>query len=122
MAVKQKYFTGKEMTDKVYGGLLNAYYGSMLNEHQKELMHLYYDCDMSLAEISEIKNVTRQAIRDILARSTAKLASWEAKLGLIGKVQKIAEALSDIIETADKTPAEELKKDLEALLEEIKEI
>lgn len=110
------------MTDKVYGGLLNAYYGSMLNEHQKELMRLYYDCDMSLAEISEIKNVTRQAVRDILARSTAKLASWEAKLGLIGKVQKIAEALSDIIETADKTSGAELKKDLEALLEEIKEI
>ncbi len=122
MPVKEKYFTGETMTDKVYGGLLNAYYGSMLNEHQRELMRLYYDCDMSLAEISEIKDVTRQAVRDILARSTAKLASWEAKLGLIGKVQRIADSLERIIETADETPGKMLKKDLEALLEEIKEI
>ncbi len=110
------------MRDNVYCGLLNAYYGSMLNDHQREIMRLYYDCDMSLAEISEFLGVTRQAVREIIVRSTAKLTECENKLGLIKKVQSIASSLEKIIDTADKTSVEEIKNSLQELLNEIKEI
>lgn len=110
------------MRDNVYCGLLNAYYGSMLTEHQREIMRLYYDCDMSLGEISEVTGVTRQAVREIIVRSTAKLTEWEEKLGLIKKVQGAVDTLENIIETAEDKSVEEIKESLRRLMIEIKEI
>lgn len=110
------------MRDNVYYGTLNAYYGSMLTAHQREIMRLYYDCDMSLAEISESLGVSRQAVREIIVRSVAKLTEWEQKLGLISKVQAIADSLEKTIEQADKNSVEEIKNSLRELLAEIREI
>ncbi len=110
------------MRDKVYCGMLNAYYGSMLTEHQKEILRLYYDCDMSLGEIGDLMGVSRQAVREIIVRSTDKLSEWEEKLGLIEKVRKISNRLESIIDTANDKSVEEIKESLSALMTEIKEI
>lgn len=110
------------MRDNIYCGMLNAYYGSMLTEHQRKIMRLYYDCDMSLAEISEFNGTSRQAVREIIVRSTAKLTEWEEKLGLIKKVQSIADKLEKIIGRVGSEQTEKIKDDLTALLNEIKEI
>lgn len=47
------------MRDKINDAILFAYYGGLLNPHQREIMRLYYDCDMSLAEIGEETGITR---------------------------------------------------------------
>ncbi len=106
------------MRDNVYCGMLNAYYGSLLTDYQREIMRLYYDCDMSLAEISELKNVSRQAVREIVVRSTKKLTDVENKLGLIGKIRDVKAELEKIIDGADG----ETKVKLVGLKEMIEEI
>ena len=108
--------------DKLYCGKLNAYYGSMLTEHQTEILRLYYDCDMSLSEIAEIYGTSRQAVREGIVRSTEKLRSYEKKLGLIQKVGSLSETLSAIIDAIDEMEPTERKERLVALLKEIKEI
>lgn len=107
------------MKDKVTIGILNDYYGGILNSHQQEIMRMYFDCDMSLAEISEVVGVTRQAIREILVRSTKKLNEMETKLQLVKKIKSISTNIEEIIA---KTADENTKKELLELSKEIKEI
>lgn len=99
--------------------VLNDYYGGLLNEHQSEIMRLYYDCDMSLAEIADETGITRQGVREVLIRSAKRLEEYEQKLGLAGKVKSVAESLEAIIESTDEG---QHKEKLKNLLKSIKEI
>lgn len=108
--------------DKVVCGELNAYYGGLLNEHQSEILRLYYDCDMSLSEIAEIYGTSRQAVREGIVRSTEKLRSYEEKLGLIDKVKSLSVSLAHIIDAIDEEDKEDIKRKLTDLLNGIKEI
>ena len=108
------------MRDKLKDGILFAYYGKLLNEHQYEILQLYYDCDMSLSEISEIFGTTRQGVREIIIRSISKLEEYEKKLCLVLKLKKISNELERIINNIENKDS--IRKQLELLLSEFKEI
>ena len=40
------------------------FYGPFLSEKQRNLLHHYYDEDLSLSEIAENEQITRQGVRD----------------------------------------------------------
>ncbi len=61
------------------------FYGSFLTEKQAKVFELYYNDDLSLAEIAGEYGITRQGVMDILNRARKKLADMEAKLGLVKK-------------------------------------
>ena len=99
-------------------GLLNDYYGGLLTEYQSRIVSMYYDEDLSLAEIADEVNVSRQAVRDVLVRSANKLNEYENKLGLVSKLSKIVEEIERIKLNSD----DATKIALEKLLQEVKEI
>lgn len=107
------------MQDKIQIGILNGYYGGILNEHQREIMRMYFDCDMSLSEISGELNITRQAVREIIVRSKEKLTKMEGKLQLVAKVNEISSKLQSLIAN---TKDSNIKSELEKILNDIKEI
>ncbi len=61
------------------------FYGQLLTDRQKDFMELYYGQDLSLGEIAEEFNVTRQAVHDTLKRAEQLLSEYEEKLGLVAK-------------------------------------
>ena len=73
-------------------------YGSMLTEKQRSAAELYYWEDMSLGEIAEDMNVTRQAVRDGIKRSEQKLSELEENLGLAAKITDIKKIFGEIAE------------------------
>jgi hypothetical protein len=67
-----------------------------LNSKHKEVLELYYFQDMSLSEISEILNVTRQGVFDLLKRAESNLQLYEKNLGLIEKNKRVITDLEKI--------------------------
>ena len=65
--------------------LLFDFYGEMLTDKQKEMFDLYYNEDLSLAEISEHAGITRQGVRDSIVRAEHTLRDMEQRLGLVAR-------------------------------------
>lgn len=68
--------------------MLIDYYGTLLTEKQFNVMTLYYNEDLSLAEIAEINKTSRQAIYDLIKRCSKQLHSYDEKLKLSKKLIK----------------------------------
>lgn len=73
-------------------------YGSLLNDHKKEIFESYVLDNYSLAEIAEQVGISRQGVRDIVRRCSAELMELERKLGFLEKTDRISELLSEVQE------------------------
>ena len=65
--------------------LLNDIYGNLLTDKQKMMLDMFYNEDLSLGEIAEINQTSRQAVFDNIKRSEKALENYEAKLGLLAR-------------------------------------
>lgn len=106
------------MLKKVEIGLLNDYYGGLLTEYQTRVLGMYYDEDLSLAEIAELEGVSRQAVQDVIKRSSEKLIDFEDRLGLVEKISKVISNIEQVIVSVDTETAQKLQ----TILDEVKEI
>jgi predicted DNA-binding protein YlxM (UPF0122 family) len=80
--------------------LLLDFYGEILTPKQREVIGLYYDEDLSLAEIAAQANITRQGVRDSIKHGEATLREMEQKLGLAERFASRQKTLSNISEAA----------------------
>jgi len=77
-------------------GSLYDFYGSLLTERQQLILELYYLDDLSLAEVAEQIQVSRQAIHDSLRRSEEQLEAYEEALNLLSTYAKQVNLLSEL--------------------------
>ncbi len=71
-------------------------YGAMLTEKQRDFLSLYYDEDLSLAEIAANEGITRQGVRDAIKRAEAQLLDMESKLGFEKRFRENLQKIDDI--------------------------
>lgn len=105
--------------------MLLDFYGQLLTDKQRQVVTLYYNEDLSLGEIAQIAQITRQGVRDSIKRGEATLLSLEERLGLAQKFRLMEEDLTKIVACAREIAfeAEELPRSrAAALLEQAKEI
>ena len=76
--------------------LLYDFYGDMLTQRQKEFYDLYYNEDLSLAEIAENYGITRQGVRDVIVRAEAILTELEDKTGIIRRFHQMQRQFEEI--------------------------
>ena len=105
-------------SEKLFISRYNDFYGCLLTEHQCEMIKLYYDCDISLFEISEQFSVSRQAVRDTIKRAESLLIGFEEKLGLCKKFASMTELINQTETAIDNNDKDLSKKNL-SLLKEI---
>jgi len=91
------YMTMLEKTMRI--NYLFDFYQALLTPKQRSYMSLYYLDDLSLGEIADEYEVSRQAVYDNIKRTEAMLEEYEVKLQLF---QKFLER-SNIIEQMEKS-------------------
>jgi uncharacterized protein len=69
------------------------FYGGLLTEKQRQIMSYHFEEDMSLSEICEVFDTSRQAVHDIIKRSEKILNDYENELGLVKRHLNINEKL-----------------------------
>lgn len=61
------------MDKNVKVGLLCDIYGELLTKKQQNVLDLYYNENLSLAEIAEETGITRQAVKDSIEKGEKRL-------------------------------------------------
>ena len=95
--------------DRVYLTNLYDIYSLLLNDKQKEYFEYYYFDNLSLAEISENVNVSRNAIYKQLKTVENKLLFYEEKLKLYEKSNKLEYIIENEKDKELKNKLEELR-------------
>lgn len=72
------------------------FYGALLSSKQREALEYYYNEDLSLAEIADVLNISRQAIHEHIRHGTKALTDYEIKLGLVQRFQDLNEAVAGL--------------------------
>ena len=81
--------------------MLFDFYGELLTERQQEFYQLYYDEDLSLAEIAENYGISRQGVRDVIVRAEAYMTEIEDKTGLVKRFMQFTPHVEAIEQAVD---------------------
>ena len=85
------------MEDAIRVNMLYDVYGVLLTEKQRTVMESYYWEDLSLTEIAEISQTSKQAISEQIRRSVHKLEEWEQVLHFAEHQQERELVLEEVI-------------------------
>ncbi len=107
------------MDKKVEISILCQIYGKLLTEKQYELIDDYYNNDLSLSEIAENNNITRQAVRDIIKKGESKLFEYEEKLLIMKKMRDQEKQIQGIIEELNKIKDTSSDKKIEKIISNV---
>jgi len=77
------------------------FYGNILTDKQKDAIDLYYNEDLSLAEIADHVGITRQGVRDAIKRGEETLIEMEGKLGFAERFEEYRKVFEEINKCAD---------------------
>ncbi|MEE0434072.1 MAG: YlxM family DNA-binding protein [Peptococcaceae bacterium] len=80
-------------------------YGNLLTEKQQTLFNYYFNEDLSLAEISDLVGISRQAVHNSIGRCEETLESFEKTLGVLARSQMIEETLDRTIAAIEQSLA-----------------
>ena len=83
------------MNESVYLTILFDYYEKLLDEKDRECFKAYYFDNLSLGEIAELVDISRNAVHKRLKKTEEKLKYYEEVVGLYRKEQKIMSLIAD---------------------------
>lgn len=88
-------------------GLLYDFYGELLTKHQRQIYEgIVYD-NLSLGEIAQEMDISRQAVHDIVKRCDKILQGYEDKLRLVSRFESIKGKISCISQLSEQLAEEE---------------
>ncbi len=95
-------------------------YGQLLTEKQRFAIDMYYNEDLSLAEIAEEIDISRQGVRESIKQGEKHLLEYEEQLGVVRRFRSISaqlEKLNSLLDTIDfegKDKIAEISKEIAA--------
>ena len=72
-------------------GYLLDFYGDLLSDRKRTVMDMYYNEDLSLAEIAAEIGISRQGVHDLIKKSEEDLQTYEEKLRLAARLRSVEE-------------------------------
>ena len=108
------------MDKKVKISILCDLYGKLLTPKQLEFLNDYYNNDLSLSEIAENNEITRQAVRDIIKKGEKQLFEYEEKLLFMKRTLNQEKKIEQVLSELTKIQKNSSDKQVETILETIK--
>lgn len=84
------------LEDVVRKGRLLDLYGPLLTEKQRRCMEMYFDMDLSLSEIGEELQISRQGAYDMLKRASQSLESYEQRLRFLARNDAVRKQIDEV--------------------------
>lgn len=101
--------------------LLLDFYGQMLTERKLTVMNLYYNEDLSLAEIASEVGISRQGVRELIKKSESELYVLEEKLRLASRFNLLRNLANDAEQSfANENLTELQRNSLDKLIEAVR--
>ena len=101
-------------------GMLCDIYGKLLTQKQYDIINDYYNNDLSLSEIAENNNITRQAVLDNIKKGENKLFEFEEKLLIMEKTIKQEKLLQEVLSELSKIEDASSDKKIEKILNHVR--
>lgn len=100
-------------------GILLDIYGSLLTNRQLQILNTYYNEDMSLSEIAEEFDISRQGVLDNVKKGEKKLLEYEEKLHILENQENRKSKIDKVLNTLSKDITQ---KDIDTIIKTLKEI
>lgn len=81
--------------ERVKIAVLVKYYGKLLTQKQRDIVAMYVDNNLSLAEVSEELNISRQAVKDSLDNALNALNNYEQQLKFVSRDEKLKQTIEN---------------------------
>ena len=114
-----------EIRKRLYLTTLYDFYGELLKDNQKTAFEGSILEDLSLSEIAEEMQISRQGVHDLVKRACKQLESYEERLRLVEKfgiIKEKVERLNRHLMSYQNLPEEEageIRGTLQEILEEL---
>lgn len=102
--------------------MLFDFYGELLTDRQKEFFDLYYNEDLSLAEIAENAGISRQGVRDVIVRAENAMQEIEDKTGIIRRFERQRPHLDAVAAAAEEVKTINFRRYEDPRLTELAEL
>lgn len=122
-SVKYNSITKKRvviMEKNVEISILCDLYGKLLTQKQFDFLNDYYNNDLSLSEIAENNQITRQAVRDIIKKGEKKLFEYEEKLLFMKRMSNQEKTIEHVLSELTKIEKTSSDKKVAQILESVK--
>lgn len=113
------------MEKRVKMAELLDFYGGLLSDKQFKTINAYYGEDLSLTEIANIRNISKQGVWESIKKCEDILTSFEEKLHLIKKYKEQQKDISlikkdiSLINLEDKKNSKLILKEIDSLIDKI---
>ena len=108
------------MEKNVKISILCDLYGKLLTKKQFDFLNDYYNNDLSLSEIAENNQITRQAVRDIIKKGEKKLFEYEEKLLFMKRMSNQEKTIEHVLSELTKIEKTSSDKKVAQILETVK--
>ena len=81
--------------------ILLDFYGELLTEKQQQALDYYYNDDLSLLEIAQDMNISRQGARDFIKKGEKQLSDMESALGLVKRFGMLKNQIDEVDKIID---------------------
>lgn len=105
-----------DIATKVEWSALFEIYGNYLTEKQQQVVDLCVLQDLSFGEVSDLLNISRQAVKYTLDNAVLSMLKLEERLNILNKFQNIKQKLTNLLKY---TNDNKLKQEINKILEEL---
>lgn len=105
-----------DIATKIKLSSLYEVYGNSLTQNQRQIVDFCIMQDLSLGEVSDLLNISRQAVKYTLDNATNSMLKLDKQLNIVSKLQDLKQKLTNLL---DCTEDNNIKQQINNILEDL---